>query len=144
MIWPKSELRKVVEADDLRVAPLRDDGVTCGTPTWVWCVAVDGELYVRAYNGRRSRWHQAAMQQKAGQIVAAGMTRKVAFEPVEGSINETIDAAYRKKYRGSQHLDPMIGAQARAATVKILPRNAGDAQSDDRARVEWINPTGLS
>jgi hypothetical protein len=26
--------------------------VTYGTPTWIWSVAVDGALYVRAYNGR--------------------------------------------------------------------------------------------
>jgi hypothetical protein len=125
MTWPKDELRRIVEADDLHVAPLRDDGVTYGTPTWIWCVAVEGELYVRAYNGRRSRWYQAAKQQRAGRIVAAGQTREVAFEPVEGSINETIDGAYRSKYRNSRYLDSMIGAQARAASVRIAPRSAG-------------------
>jgi hypothetical protein len=28
----------------------------------------------------------------------------------------------RAKYRGSEYLDAMIGARARAATVKITPR----------------------
>jgi hypothetical protein len=28
----KDELRKVAEADDLHIAPFRDDGVTRGTP----------------------------------------------------------------------------------------------------------------
>jgi hypothetical protein len=125
MTWSKDDLRRIVEADDLRVAPLRDDGVTCGTPTWIWCVAVKGDLYVRAYNGRRSGWHQAAMRRKAGQMIAAGMTREVTFEPVERAINGAIDDAYRKKYQGSRYLEPMISAQARAATVKISPCIAG-------------------
>jgi len=47
------------------------------------------------------------------------MTEEVAFEPVEGAINDAIDESYRTKYRGSPYLDPMVGPRARAATVKI-------------------------
>ncbi len=50
------------------------------------------------------------------------MTKEVAFEPVEGPINERIDDAYRAKYRASPYLRPMIGTRARSATVKIIPR----------------------
>jgi hypothetical protein len=125
MSWPKDELRKIAEADDLHIAPFRDDGRTYGTPTWIWSVAVDSALYVRGYNGQKSRWYQAAVRQKAGRIVAAGMTKEVSFEPVDGPINDRIDDAYREKYHGSQYLNPMIGARARAATVRITPRNAG-------------------
>jgi hypothetical protein len=118
--WSKDELRRIAEADDLHISPFREDGVTYGTPTWIWSVAVDDALYVRAYNGQSSRWYQAALRQKAGRITAAGMTKEVTFEPVDGSINDRIDDAYRAKYRGSPYLGPMIGA--RAATVKVLPR----------------------
>jgi len=120
--WSKDELRKITEADDLHIAPFREDGVTYGTPTWIWSVAVDDALYVRAYNGQSSRWHQAAVWQKAGRIIAAGITKGVTFEPVNGPINDRIDNAYRTKYRGSPYLNPMIGAQARAATVRVMPR----------------------
>src|SRR5438093_9209977 len=85
--WPKEELRKIAEADDLHVSPFREDRVTCGTPTWIWSVAADDALYVRAYNGRKSRWYQAAIRQKAGRIIAAGIVKEVAFEPVDGPIN---------------------------------------------------------
>jgi hypothetical protein len=124
MTWPKDELRKIAAADDLHVAPFREDGATYGTPTWIWSVAVDGALYVRGYNGQNSRWHQAAMRQKAGRIIAAGMTKEVTFEPVDGPINDLVDDAYRAKYRGSQYLGPMIGARARSATVRVTPSNA--------------------
>jgi hypothetical protein len=48
--------------------------------------------------------------------------KDVIFEPVEGPINGRIDGAYRAKYAGSPYLTPMIGARARAATVRVLPR----------------------
>ena len=124
--WSPDELARIAAADDLHIAPLRDDGVTYGTPTWIWSVAVDGALYARAYNGRASRWHQAALQQGAGRIHAAGLTREVAFEAVEGPIHDRIDGAYRSKYRGSPYLAAMIGARARAATVRLAPRPASD------------------
>ena len=120
--WPKEELRKIAEADDLHIAPFREDGATYGTPTWIWSVAVDGDLYVRAYNGQNSRWYGAAVRQKAGRITAAGMTKEVTFEPVEGPMNDFIDDAYRAKYRGSPYLSPMISACSRSATVKVMPR----------------------
>ena len=119
--WPKDELRKIAETDDLHISPFRDDGATYGTPTWIWSVAVSDALYVRAYNGQSSRWYQAAMRQKSGRITAAGMTKEVTFEPVDGPINDRIDDAYRAKYRASPYLAPMIGARAGSATVKITP-----------------------
>lgn len=120
--WKKDELRKIAEADYLHIAPLRQDGVTCGTPTWIWSVAVDDALYVRGYNGQQSRWYQAAVRQKAGRIIAAGMTKEVVFEPIDGTINKRIDEAYRGKYAGSPYLSPMIGKRARSASVRIMPR----------------------
>jgi hypothetical protein len=120
--WSKDELHQIAEADDLHVAPFREDGVTYGTPTWIWSVAVDDALYVRGYNGQNSRWYQAAVRQKAGQITAGGFTKEVAFEPVDGAINDRIDEAYRAKYQSSPYLKPMIGKRARAATVRIMPR----------------------
>ena len=120
--WPKDELDKIAQADDLHVAPFREDGKTYGTLTWIWSVAVDGELYVRAYNGRNSKWYRAALRQRAGRIAAAGMTREVEFEPVDESLNDRIDSAYRAKYAGSPYLHPMISAAARSATIRILPR----------------------
>ena len=120
--WSPNELRKIAETDDLHISPLRDDAKTYGTPTWIWSVVLDDALYVRAYNGQKSPWYQATLRQKAGRITAAGITREVHFETVDGPINDRIDNAYRAKYKGSPYLTPMIAARARAATVKITPR----------------------
>lgn len=121
--WAKDELRRIAESDDLHISPFREDGRTYGTPTWIWSAVVDGDLYVRAYNGRNSRWYQAAMNRTAGRITAAGIMKEVTFEPVDGAIQGSIDDAYRAKYKDSPYLSPMIGAQARSATVKLRPRD---------------------
>jgi hypothetical protein len=119
--WSKNELSKIAETDDLHISPFLDDGVTYGTPTWIWSVVVDDRLFVRAYNGPASRWYKAAMQQKRGRITAAGITKDVTFEPVDGSVNDRIDDAYRAKYKTSPYLQPMISKRTRSATVKIEP-----------------------
>ena len=123
--WAKEELRKITRTDRLHIAPFRDDGKTCGTPAWIWSVAAGRALYVRACNGINSRWYPAALKQKAGRIIAAAMTKEVTFEPVNGAIDHRIDEAYRARYRESPYLNPMIGSGARAATVKVMPRESG-------------------
>lgn len=114
------ELQNIDKADDLKISPFRADGITYGTPTWIWEVMVDGDLYVRAYNGIDSRWYQSAIKQKAGRIHAAGMVREVIFETVTGSINEQIDEVYKMKYAKSPYLPAMISSPARLATVRIM------------------------
>lgn len=120
--FSSEELKQIDKADDLHISPYREDGKTYGTPTWIWEVVVDGDLYVRAYNGVYSQWYNAALQQKAGRIKAAGKTFEVSFETIERNINDKIDEAYKKKYSSSPYLTAMISERARKATVKIIPR----------------------
>jgi hypothetical protein len=108
--WSKDELHRIAEADDLHISPFREDGVTYGTPTWIWSVEVDDALYVRAYNGSKSSWYRAAVRKKAGRIIAAGMTKEVTFEPVNGPINDRIDDA---KYT----TNPVINASEKVAKI---------------------------
>jgi hypothetical protein len=119
--WSTNELQSIARTDDLHISPFREDGKTYGTPTWIWSVVVDGDLYVRGYHGQQSRWYQSALAQRAGRIRAAGMTKEVVFEPVEGPINNRVDDAYRAKYGGRPYLSPMIGTRARSATVRVMP-----------------------
>jgi len=122
--WPADTLAAIDAADDLRVSPLRADGITHGTPTWIWAVVVHGDLYARAYNGTRSRWYQAALARPAGRIHAAGRLHDVTFEPAPAELADQIDAAYRRKYATSPYLAPMISDRTRGASVRIVPRSA--------------------
>lgn len=121
MIWSEAELRAIAVADDLHISPLREDGATYGTPTWIWSVVVDCALYVRAYHGQNSRWYRAAVKRRKGRIIVAGMSKEVDFDPADGPINDRVDDAYQAKYRNNPYLGAMIGARARLATVKVTP-----------------------
>ena len=121
--WTKDEMKKISAGDDLHIAPFREDGVTYGTLTWIWSVVVNDVLFVRAYNGQNSRWYRAAISQKAGRITTAGITKDVIFEQADMGLNNLIDDAYRKKYSNSPYLGAMISNRARAATIKIIPKN---------------------
>ncbi|MBB4303997.1 hypothetical protein GGD81_003052 [Rhodobium orientis] len=125
MRWEKQQLDEIAKAGDFRIAPFRKDGETLGTPTYIWFVTVGGSLYVRPYNGRKSRWYKAAVEQKAGAIKVDGTTLDVAFAPADAALNDKIDAAYRKKYADSRYLPPMISERTRTATVEVLPRDQG-------------------
>ena len=83
--WDGDTLSRIGETDDLHASPFRADGETYGTPTWIWSVVVGEGLFVRAYNGVASRWYQAALEQRAGRITAAGATHEVGFDPVLAS-----------------------------------------------------------
>lgn len=69
--WAQA-IERIAVSDDLHIAPLRANGVTYGTPTWIWSVVVADRLYVRAWNGKRSRWYGSAMTQRVGRIIASG------------------------------------------------------------------------
>ena len=120
--WPDGLPDAIVIADDLKISPLRADGRTYGTPTWIWCVRVDDDLYVRAYHGPSSRWYAAALARPDGRIHAAGHVLAATFEPAPESLADRIDAAYRDKYAGSPYLAPMLADGPRAACFRIIPR----------------------
>ena len=120
-ILSKEDINTIANANDFHISPLRHDGRNFGTPTWIWSVSVNDQLYVRAYNGTASRWYKAAMEQGIGKIKGAGIERIVRFKPVENMLlNEKIDLAYREKYTESPYLNSMISERAKKATVQIL------------------------
>ncbi|UXV29812.1 DUF2255 family protein [Mammaliicoccus sciuri] len=122
--WSSSQLEQFKNADDMYISPFYDDGVTLGTPTWIWSVVSEGDLYVRGYNGQNSRWYQSAKTQQAGQIKLANQTFDVNFEALSADSERDykISEAYKEKYKDSPYLAPMINEGPVSATVKITPR----------------------
>src|SRR5215831_7291349 len=118
----KAEIKEITALDDLHIAPYRENGKTYGTLTWIWSVSVKDALYVRAYHGTKSSWYQAAIQQKAGKIQAAGMTKQVRFKAVKGEINDLIDEAYKAKYKKNPFVKAMVSEKVREATIRIVGR----------------------
>jgi hypothetical protein len=121
--WTAEEFDKIGAAEELEIAPRRDDG-TLRKPVPVWVVRVGDDLYVRSWRGRAGAWFRAAQLRHEGRIRADGVEKDVTFVDADHAIDDQIDAAYRTKYRryADSYVPPMISPEARATTLKLVPR----------------------
>ena len=122
--WTSDELTKIGTVEERAIAPLRRDG-TLRRPVPVWVVRLGDDLYVRSWHGRTATWFRAAQARHEGHIWAGGVEKDVTFvEEIDPGINDEIDDVYRTKYRRyASYVRPMISPQARAATLKLVPRS---------------------
>jgi hypothetical protein len=120
--WTSDELSKIGAADELEIASVRHDG-TLRKPVTIWVVSHGDDLYVRSVNGRGSSWFRGAQVRHEGHIRAGGVDKDVVLVET-GDMNDEIDAAYRAKYH--RYAESIVGSivspQARAATLKLVPR----------------------
>jgi hypothetical protein len=125
--WTNDELNKIGAEEELDLASLRQDG-TLRKPVTIWVVRVGDDLYVRAYKGRNGPWFRGVLTCHAGRIQSGGIGKDVTFMEVsDAGINDQVDGAYRSKYGhyDAQYVDPMVTADARAATIQLVPRSTG-------------------
>ncbi len=123
-IWTSDELDKIENADELNLASLRSND-TLRNPVTMWVVRVGDDLYVRAYKGRTSPWFRGTQSRHEGHIQSGGVEKDVTFvEETDPYIHDQIDNAYRSKYHSYEaaYVDPMLTPDARAATLKLVPR----------------------
>lgn len=123
--WTSDELSRIGAADELQIASLRRDG-TLRNPVTIWVVRIGEDLYVRSAYGRNSAWFRGTQARHEGHIQAGGVDKDVAFvEESDAAILDQIDTAYRTKYHryDARYVDPMVGPEARSATIKLEPRN---------------------
>ena len=117
--WPKDELRKSAETDDLRIPPFRED-------------ARHSNVDLVRRDRRPAlcpRLQRTKLSLVRGRVAAKGRAnhcrRRYEASHVRAGhreINDLIDDAYRAKYKGSPYLSPMLRKNARSATVKVTPR----------------------
>ena len=121
-IWTSDELNKIGTAEELQLTSLRGDG-TLRKPVTIWVVRHGDDLYVRSWRGRTSAWFRGSQDRHEGHIRAGGVDKDVVFAEVE-DVNDELDAAYRAKYDryDATYVDPMVGPEARAATIKLVTR----------------------
>jgi len=131
--WTSAELKKIEAAEELELASLRRDD-TLGKPVIIWVVRVGDDIYVRAYKGRTSPWFRGIHTcpggrcqgtRHRGHIRAGGVEKDVDFvDETIADINDKIDSAYLTKYhRYPTYVAPMATTDARAATIKLVPRS---------------------
>ena len=123
--WTGDELDSIGTADEMDIAPLRPDG-TLRNPVTIWVVRHGDDLFVRSYRGTGGAWFRAALVRRAGHIRSGGVDKDVTFAAeTDAAVNDQIDAAYRAKYHtySRSYMDPMLTSEARATTLKLLPRD---------------------
>ena len=120
--WTSDELSKIEAAEELDLASVRRDA-TLRNPVTMWVVRHGDDLYVRSVNGRGSSWFRGAQARHEAHIQAGGVDKDV-FLVETDDVSDALDAAYRAKYR--RYAESIVGSivspQARAATLKLVPR----------------------
>jgi hypothetical protein len=121
--WTSDELTRIGTADELELASVRRDG-TLRKPRTIWVVRVGDDLYVRSMYGRAGGWFPGTQVRHQGHVRAGGVDKDVTFANTGPDLNDQIDAAYRDKYRryGPNIIGGVVNAEARAATIKLVPR----------------------
>jgi hypothetical protein len=124
--WTSDELARIGAAEELQLSALRRDGIA-RRPVTIWVVHVGDDVYIRSWRGRAGAWYRAARSRHEGHIRAGGIEKDVTFaEEAAPDLNDQIDAVYRAKYRhAASDVPPMISPEARATTLKLVPRTTG-------------------
>jgi hypothetical protein len=92
-------------------------------PVTIWVVRVGDDLFVRSVRGSAGSWYQGSQQRHEGRIEAGDVERDVEFAEADHGLDDEIDAAYKEKYGyPSSAVDHITGPEARATTIRLVPR----------------------
>jgi hypothetical protein len=126
MTWTDEELTRIGAADELEIASRRGDGTLRRART-IWVVRHGEDLYVRSVNGSDAAWYRGTRDRHEGHIAAGGLEKDVTFVDTDTTLNDTLDAAYRSKYRrySADPVDRITSDEARATTIQLAPKEHG-------------------
>jgi hypothetical protein len=120
MTWTPEDLATIGGADELRIAPRRQDG-TLQPSRIIWVVRHADDLYVRSVNGADGHWFRGVQAMHAGHITAGDADADVLLEDADHGLDDAIDEEYRRKYgRSSSAVNSITSEQARATTIRLV------------------------
>lgn len=94
--------------------------------TGVWCVVVEGRLFVRSWNDKPTGWLRAFRREPAGAVQVAGLELPVRAKLTRSArLREAVTAAFGQKYdtKASRKWVEGFAEPARElATVELVPR----------------------
>jgi hypothetical protein len=124
--WTSDQLDKIGKAEEVQIASVGRDG-TLRKPVTVWAVRQGDDVYLRSVGGRSGHWYRGTQDRHQGRIRAGGVQQDITFVDAGHDVAAEIDAAYRAKYRryAGSILNSVLTPEARAATVKLVPRSSG-------------------
>ncbi len=117
--WTDEELAAIAGANELTVAPSRNDG-TLQSPRIVWVVRRRDDVYIRSVNGDEGAWFRGVQAHHAGHISAGGLEVDVSFEDANHDLGDAINEEYRRKYGRSSAVEHITSPKAQATTLRIV------------------------
>ena len=124
-IWTEDELRRIGDADELKVASYRRDG-SLRPYVIIWVVQVGDDVVVRSAYGPDNGWFRRAKASGRGRIRAGGVERDVEFADAAPDAHTAIDAAYHAKYDryGPRIVGTVVGPDVIETTFRLIPGDA--------------------
>jgi hypothetical protein len=121
--WTPAELAVINGNDEVRISSLRDDGAL-GSERTIWTVTDGDSVYVRSVNGPAAAWFRGTRARHAGHIRIGHLDKDVTMTDADDSVNDSVDAAYRAKYRtyAASIVDSINTPTARSTTMRLDPR----------------------
>jgi hypothetical protein len=118
-----NELRRIGDAEELEIAPVRRDGATRARRP-IWVVRAGNGLYARAAYGAGSTLHHIARRSGQARISAGGVEKDVTVDDADAAVLDEVDAAYLAKYgrRYASIVDSITDAVHRSTTLRLMPR----------------------
>ena len=105
--WNPTELERIATTREIEVSSLREDGALT-KPVTIWCVRVEGELYIRSVRGDAGGWYKDAEGRHEGRIEADSTAVDVTFEDLP--------------HYPSNPVDSITTDAAKATTIRVVPR----------------------
>jgi hypothetical protein len=121
--WTPEELTTIAADDELRLSSQRRDG-SMRNPVTIWAVRHGDDIYVRSVYGPSAAWYRGTQVAHEGRVESGGAGKDVSFEPGDPELNDTLDAAYRTKYRryATSIVESCTTPAARSTTIRLVPR----------------------
>jgi hypothetical protein len=91
--------------------------------TTIWAVVTDGVVYVRSLRGGAGRWYQELRANPRAVVHVEGESIPVTAVPaVDPESVERASDGFRRKYKDSPHMPPMIADEILDTTLRLEPR----------------------
>lgn len=117
-----SELQAIDGVDEVQISSRRFNGTMRPFVT-IWSVRDGDDIYIRSAYGATNGWFRRAVASGRGEIRAAGLVKRVAFDrAVDEATQERIDAAYHRKYDryGPRIVGTVVGPGVRDVTLRLV------------------------
>ena len=125
--WTPDELDRIGDADELQIAPraqtarcaARCRSGSCASATSSTCAPGAATTAAGTAPPRPAAKDTSGRRRRA---------RTSPYVAADDEVNDAVDAAFREKYgRYTGYVEPMVAPQARATTLRLVPRSEAGA-----------------